>query len=349
MGEVLSIGITHYPPLATPDDKMSWILKYMLKNPQLPEKYRDPALWPEQMRAEWGADTGTAAATKHREQLVGWMRKVRTALDAFKPDYVVMFGDDQYENFHEDVIPPYCTFAFDKFSFSAPPGNVWNEPTTKSFEVMGAPAQAKRLVSELIEMDFDMAYAYKPLHHQLGHAFHNGLLFLDYDRQKGFPYPIIPVAINCYGRRVIAQRGGLPNFDKVLTESELDPPAPTPRRLFDLGAAIAKILARGSDRVAILASSGWSHAFLVDKHAGIHPDTEADRRMFGAMVSGNYDVWRNLTGVQVEDSGQQEMLNWSCLVGAMAQMQHKPVDAGLVTTWIFNSSKAFMIAKDSPQ
>ena len=62
------------------------------------------------------------------------------------------------------------------------------------------------------------------------------------------------------------------------------------------------------------------------------------------MVSGNYDTWRNLTGSEVEASGQQELLNWSCLVGAMSELGLRPTDAGLVTTWIFNSSKAFVIA-----
>ena len=39
--------------------------------------------------------------------------------------------------------------------------------------------------------------------------------------------PIVPVAINCYGRRVISQRGGFPNFDRQLDEGDFDPPAPT--------------------------------------------------------------------------------------------------------------------------
>src|SRR5258706_10057802 len=112
MGEVIGLGISHYPPLATPDDKMSWIIKYMLRNPGLPEELRTPAGWSAEMQAEWGDDEGTAAAGRHRSALVGWMNKVRDALDAFKPDYVIMFGDDQYENFHEDVVPPYCVCAF---------------------------------------------------------------------------------------------------------------------------------------------------------------------------------------------------------------------------------------------
>src|SRR5258707_8612175 len=98
------------------------------------------------------------------------------------------------------------------------------------------------LASRLIEDGFDTAYAYKPLHHPLVHAFTNAGMYLDYAR-KGFDYPIVPFAINCYGRRGPAHRGGLPVFDRVIAEADLDPPAPTPKRLFDLGAATAHLLA----------------------------------------------------------------------------------------------------------
>ncbi|MEA2852670.1 MAG: hypothetical protein QOE02_2689, partial [Rhodospirillaceae bacterium] len=88
MAEILALGISHYPPLTGPDERMSWILKRMLQNPQLPEALKSPAGWPEPMRAEWGNDEGTSAATRHRADLVGWLEKTRAALDAFKPDFV---------------------------------------------------------------------------------------------------------------------------------------------------------------------------------------------------------------------------------------------------------------------
>ena len=78
--------------------------------------------------------------------------------------------------------------------------NVWKEPSDKKFHSPGNVAAAKYLAGGLIDAGFDTAYSYKPLHHPLGHAFANAVLYLDYDR-KGFPYPIIPFAINCYGRK----------------------------------------------------------------------------------------------------------------------------------------------------
>ena len=95
MAEILALGISHYPPLHGPDEQMCRILKRMLQNPQLPEALKGPAGWPEPMRAEWGNDEGVSSAARHRADLVAWMDKTRAALDAFKPDFVLIWGDDQ--------------------------------------------------------------------------------------------------------------------------------------------------------------------------------------------------------------------------------------------------------------
>ena len=344
MADILALGISHYPPLAGPDSNMAFILKRMLQNPALPPELREPSGWPAPMREQWSDDAGTRAAAAHRAELVAWLRRARAALDAFNPDIVLMWGDDQYENFRETIIPPYCIAAYPEFEFAPPPNNVWGESVDTTFKLRGAPAAAKALATSLIEQGFDTAYAYKPLHHGLGHAFANGVMYLDYDRTLGFPYPLIPFSINCYGRQVIAQRGGLPVFDRVLSEADLDPPAPTPGRLFDLGGATARALAASPYRVALIASSGWSHAFLTRKHHYLYPDTNADRALYGALCSGDWQAWRDLDGARVEDAGQQEILNWSCLAGALSELGRVPAEHGFVDTWIFNSSKVFVIA-----
>ena len=155
----------------------------------------------------------------------------------------------------------------------------------------------------------------------------------------------MPFAINCYGRKVVSQRGGVPAFDKpTAADNDLDPPSPSPWRLFDLGAATARILAESPYRVALLASSGWSHAFLTAKNHYLYPDTPSDRRMYEHLRAGDYDAWRNYTTSAVEDSGQQEILNWMCLAGALSALERKPRETDFVDTWIFNSSKVFLIA-----
>ncbi len=237
-----------------------------------------------------------------------------------------MWGDDQYENFKEDVVPPYCIAAYDRFKFTTPPGNVWDE-TDQVFDLPGHPKAAKMLASELIEAGFDTAYAYKPLHHPLGHAFTNAILYLDYERQ-GFDYPFVPFAINCYGRKVLAQRGGLPVFDRAIAESDFDPPAPSPRRLFDPwrgdGAHPRPVaLSRGADRLVGLEPRlpDRQEQLSLARHAGRPANVRGTE-------AGDWQAWRALSGRSVEDSGQQEILNWSCLAGAMSALELKPQETG---------------------
>ena len=56
-----------------------------------------------------------------------------------------------------------------------------------------------------------------------------------------------------------------------------------PRRLMDLGAATARALRDSDWRVALIASSSWSHAFLCDKTWRLYPDMESDRHLFKAL------------------------------------------------------------------
>src|SRR5579864_1221525 len=212
MGDILGIGVTHYPGLIQPDQQMAGLLDRTLNSDQVPEALKDPARWPEAMRKEW-ADP-LAAAKEHRARLVGGFRKCREALDAFNPDLVLIWGDDQYENFREDGVPAFCVFALDDIE-SRPferkgfyrADNVWGEPRETVFRTAGHPAGASLIAAQLLQRDFDVAYAYR-MRYELGlpHAFINTLLYLDYDR-KGFPYPVIPFHVNCYGSSVIAKRG----------------------------------------------------------------------------------------------------------------------------------------------
>src|SRR5207249_3834761 len=101
----------------------------------------------------------------------------REEIDAFRPDFILMWGDDQYENFQDDVIPPYCVLAYDTLSFQpfkrlGKRPNIWGEPGDKVFTWRGQPRAGRYLASKLLEAGIDMAYAYKPLHGDgVAHAF----------------------------------------------------------------------------------------------------------------------------------------------------------------------------------
>lgn len=350
VAEILGLGLSHYPPLSGTDADMAGILRWTLEDPVVPAAHRDPANWPLLAQEEWGDDEGQAAAARHREALVAGFRRTRAALDAFQPDAVLVWGDDQYENFREDVIPPYAVLAYDDMTVTpwaqasessdmVGKPNAWDEPADTSFEIKGRPDIAKHLVSELLERGIDAAYAYKPLHHPgLPHAFLNAVLYLDYER-RGFPYPVIPFPINCYGRRVISYKGYI---SRMGDERELDPPSPQPNRLMEVGAEVARVLAASPWRIAVVASSSWSHAFLCDKTYRLRPDTSSDRCLYDAMVKGDLEVWRQTPLAAMEEAGQQELLNWFPLLGAMSALgRPTPSWSDFTETEIFNSNKVF--------
>lgn len=353
MADFLGIGISHYPPLCMPDERMSGILRYALDDPGIPASAKDPAVWPAAMREEWGADHGTAAAALHRAALVEQFRRVREEIDAFRPDLLLVWGDDQYENFREDVIPAFTVCAYDDLDVypwrhaqgSAMVGgkpNVWGEGPDTAFRIRGRRDVGKQLASGLIESGFDVAYAYKPLHHpSLAHAFTNAILYLDYDR-RGWEVPVLAMPINCYGRKVISARGFLTQVNDPL---EPDPPSPSPARCMDLGVAAAKVLRDLPLRIALVASSSWSHAFLVDHTHRLMPDTAADRALYQAMVEGDNSAWRSRTTEQFEYAGQQEMLNWCPLLGAMQELGMALSWSSFVETHVFNSNKVFAVYK----
>src|SRR5438094_680874 len=228
MGAILGLGVTHYPPLAGQDENMARILKRVMQDPDLPERYRRPEGWPAPMRQEYGSDEGLGAAKRHREALVAGFRDARRRLDAFAPDVVLIWGDDQYENFKEDIIPPFCVLAYESIEHRPwaegrwqKAKNAWDEASDATFVYKGHRAAAKSLVTGLLDAGLDVSYAYRPLHHPIGHAFMNTLL------------------------------------------------------------------------------------------------------------------------ASMEESGQQEMLNWMCLAGAMAELDRRPDAATFIQTYIFNSSKCF--------
>ncbi len=352
MAEVLGLGLSHYPPLCGPDAQMAGILRRTLADPGIPAEQKDPARWPAAMRAEWGDDQGARAAGAHRAELVARFASVRETLDAFAPDLVVIWGDDQYENFREDVVPAFSILAYDdvdvypwrhaqESSAMAGKPNVWDEGPDTRVRVRGHRQAARALASGLLEAGFDVAYAYRPLHHpSLAHAFTNAILYLDYDRRRGWPWPTVAFPINCYGRKVIGARGFMTEIGATI---EPDPPSPSPARCVALGRATAHVLRASPWRVALVASSSWSHAFLCDRTWRLRPDTDRDRALYEALRRGDVDTWARTPLSAFEDAGQHEMLNWCPLLGAMQALGATLQWADFVETHVFNSNKVFAV------
>ena len=118
--------------------------------------------------------------------------RVEAALDEFAPDLVIVFGDDQYENFHEDLIPPFAVLAYRRHGCPAvdvDEAAAWaatsgTNPTTWSSASRVPRDIGRHLITQLLAAGFDMPYAYRPLHQDgLSHSFLNALLLLDHERR----------------------------------------------------------------------------------------------------------------------------------------------------------------------
>lgn len=326
---------------------MANLLRRALAGKRTPERAKAPVNWPAQMREEWGKDGGASAARSHRERCFAAFRAVREKLDRFQPDFVLIFGDDQYENFVEDLIPPFCLYVLNEMH-SRPfelddcadvTTNIWKEGPATVFRHRGHAEAAKFMANRLYDEGVHLPYAYRLRYRKgLAHAFINTLMYLDVDR-RGFPYPVVPFHVNCYGGALVRSRGGALALSDIAQEP--DPPAPSASACFDLGGAIGRVLAQSPWRVVLIASSSWSHAFLTRKNDWIYPDHASDRARLEELREGRFACWRDLTREQLENAGQHELLNWVTLTGAMAELGHKVEIIDFVETYVMNSNKCF--------
>jgi len=349
LAEILGIGCTHYPPGLVPDEYCPWPLPFQLRSdPRIPERLKDPRNWPPAMREEWANDQGVAAHAPQAARMREAFRRLRAEIDGFRPDLIVIWGDDQYENFREEIIPPFCVQAYDElpckpFHKIGKLPNVWGEPNDKVFQFRGHREAGKYLVSEALRAGIDMSYSYRTRAGDgVGHAFANTLLFLDWDR-KGFDYPVVPISVNAYGRRVISYQGGI-----LERSTDVDPPSPSPARCFALGQSVAKAIRQSPWRTVLIASASWSHAFLCDKHSWIYPDRAADAMLLSQLKAGAYRDWSTLTTDWIEDTGEQEFLSWICLAGAMDELAARPEVIEWLDTWVFNAAKCFAVFRPPP-
>jgi len=150
------------------DEHMAGLLRWTLRDPDIPAAEKDPANWPASMRAEWADDGGTAAAAQHRKLLRENLARCRQALDEFRPDLVVVWGDDQYENFREEVVPPFCVSAYGDLEVPAfevmnerGSPNAWGKPDDMTVTFHGDATASRELADTLIADGFDMAYSYR--------------------------------------------------------------------------------------------------------------------------------------------------------------------------------------------
>ena len=219
------------------------------------------------------------------------MQELGKVLDETRPDVIVFFGSDHVETFSVTCIPTFAIIAGSR-AVAEFAGRRYSLPVHREM--------AEDLLSKLVvQHEFDIAYSEDA---ELGHAFAVPFEYVIGKRD----IPIIPLFTNVYV-----------------------PPLPTPKRCAALGTAIAGIIKGRKERVALIASGGMSHFPGTSKY--LTPEFDFDRWLVAQFEAGNTDALLNMTGTQLDEVGNTEMLNWATMFGAIGPEEGELID--YIPTW----------------
>ena len=228
---------------------------------------------------------------KQLDQAGEAMRELGTVLDETKPDVVIFLGSDHVETFSVTCIPTFSVIAGTR-AIARFAGREHNLPIHREM--------AEDVLEKLVvEHDFDVAYSEDA---ELGHAFSIPFEYVLGKRE----IPVIPFFTNVYV-----------------------PPLPTPRRCAALGKALAEIIGGRKERVALVASGGMSHFPGTTKY--LHPEFDFDRWLVSQWEAGNMDALLDMTGTQLDEVGNTELLNWAIMFGAIGPRPGELID--YIPTW----------------
>jgi len=219
------------------------------------------------------------------------MQEVGKVLDETKPDVIVFLGSDHVETFSVTCIPTFAIIAGSR-AIAKFAGREYNLPVHREM--------AEDLLNKLVvQHSFDIAYSEDA---ELGHAFAVPFEYVIGKRD----IPVIPFFTNVYV-----------------------PPLPTPKRCAALGKAIAEIIKGRKERVALVASGGMSHFPGTSKY--LAPEFDFDRWLVAQFEAGNTDALLSMTGTQLDEVGNTEMLNWATMFGAIGPQEGELID--YIPTW----------------
>jgi 2,3-dihydroxyphenylpropionate 1,2-dioxygenase len=225
------------------------------------------------------------------DQAAAGMAELGKVLDETKPDVIIFLGSDHVETFSVTCIPSFAIIAGSR-AIAKFAGRTYDLPVHREM--------AEDLLNKLVvDHNFDVAYSEDA---ELGHAF-----AVPFEHVIGKrDIPVIPFFANVYV-----------------------PPLPTPKRCAALGAAIAAIVEGRKERVALIASGGMSHFPGTSKY--LSPEFDFDRWLLAQFEAGNPNALLDMTGTQLDEVGNTEMLTWAMMFGAIGSRPGKLVD--YIPTW----------------
>ena len=294
---VLGIGTSHSPQLSVPASH--WHL--------LREKdEHDPSLdYPGLLRLAKPNIGQELTDNKMRERDAACQNAIALIgdiLEKAKADVIVVFGDDQHEQFSDDNMPMFALYHGQslpviKKHLGGPPG-AWKSVEESGWAETAAEYRAgwelaEHLISSLVVDEFDIARCDR-LRKEIGigHAFS----FLYRRILPGGILPMVPVMVNTY----------------------YPPNQPTPARCYAFGQAVRRAIEswKRDARVAVMASGGLSHVVI---------DEELDHQVLDGLIQRNRKLLFTLPRDKMRD-GTSEILNWVVLAGAVEPMETKLVD-----------------------
>ena len=225
------------------------------------------------------------------------MARLKIEIEAAQLDALIIVGDDQYELFHDRLMPAIGIYYGDTIRNAAKKpvadGDWYRRAQMRRYEDHADVhypchrALALHLIEGLTEREFDItAIASLADDQHEGHAY--SFIHRWYLQEKGVP--IVPVFMNTYN----------------------PPNPPTPRRCAKFGAALkAMIEAFPQDvRVGVLASGGLSH-FVVEE--------AMDRAILAALERKDIEYLANLDPRRLK-AGSSEIRNWIVIGAAAANL-----------------------------
>jgi hypothetical protein len=218
--------------------------------------------------------------------------EIRKRLAALRADAVLLIGDDQTENFGTENIPQFLIYIGGDYL-----ADDWDRKHTAT--IRNDSDIARKLVEGVLDEGFDVSWATKWKDGKLlSHAHTEPILYLVRDTA-----PVIPLFVNA-----------------------VHPPTPSPRRCYEFGRALGRVMERSlkDKRIVLCASGGLSH--FSPSHPWAHHvgtryvgdiSVEFDRRLVAWMQAGEGHRLAEFSSRELIEHGEAELRQWIVLLGAI--------------------------------